>query len=121
MSQAISAEIEASEIVDAPASSSDESPGAVPRTALDCLSKVAAHHGIDLPAERLQHTYALDGSPIALSLLLRMAKDAGLRARSLRIEWGALFRMGEAYPLLARLTNGNWIVVLGAGNTPDGS
>ncbi|WP_407180094.1 peptidase domain-containing ABC transporter [Bradyrhizobium sp. STM 3562] len=120
MSQAISAEIEVAAAAEAPPSTPDEA-GAVPRTALDCLSRIAAHHGIDLPAERLQHAYALDGSPISLSLLLRMAKEAGLRARGTRIDWGALSRLGEAYPVLVQLTNGNWIIVLGAGQGPDGA
>lgn len=118
MPQAISAEIDG--VSDGAETTPGEAPGAVPRTALDCLSKVAAHHGVDLPVERLLHRYALDGTPVAVSLLLRMAKDAGLRARSLRIDWSALFRLEEAYPALVRLTNGNWIVVLGAGQRPDG-
>lgn len=91
------------------------------RTALDCLSRVAAHHGIDLPVERLSHAYALDGTPVSVNRLLRMAKQAGLRARSTRLDWGALFRLEEAYPALVRLANGNWIVVLGAGHRPDGA
>ena len=31
-----------------------------------------------------------------------------------------LFRLGEAYPALVRLANGNWIIVSGAGEGPDG-
>jgi len=89
-------------------------------TALECLARVATHHGVDLPAERLRYTYAVDGAPIPPTLLLRMAKEAGLRAKRSRFDWDTLFRLGEAYPVLARLTNGNWIVVLGAGTGPDG-
>jgi len=66
------------------------------------------------------HAYALDGTPVSANLLLRMAKDAGLRAQSTRIDWSALFRLGEAYPALVPLTNGNWILVLAAGQGPDG-
>ena len=67
----------------------------MPRTALDCLSKIATHHGVDLPVERLRHAYALDGTPVSANLLLRMAKDAGLRAQSTRIDWSALFPAGR--------------------------
>ena len=98
----------------------DETPGPVPHTALDCLSRIATHHGVDLPVERLLHAYALDGAPVSANLLLRMAKEAGLRARSTRMDWSALFRLGEAYPALVPLTNGNWILVLAAGQGPDG-
>jgi ATP-binding cassette subfamily B protein len=99
----------------------DETPGTVSRTALDCLSRIATHHGIDLPVERLLHAYALDGTPISTNLLLRMAKDANLRAQSTRMDWSALFRLGEAYPALVSLTNGNWILVVAAGHGPDGT
>jgi ATP-binding cassette, subfamily B, bacterial HlyB/CyaB len=119
MSQVISAEIDSTgaQVHD----TLEEVPETVARTALDCLSKAAALHGIDLPVERLLHAYALDGAPIPMNLLLRMAKEAGLRARSAQIDWAALFRLEEAYPVLVRLTNGNWIVVLQAGHGPDGA
>src|SRR5438132_3616264 len=120
MSQAISVEIDDGGGAEAPPASSDEAPGPVPRTALECLAKIATHHGIDLPVERLRHAYAVDGTLVPLNLLLRIAKDAGLRARSTQIDWGALFRLQEAYPALVKLANGNWIVVLGTGHGPDG-
>ncbi|UTD27953.1 peptidase domain-containing ABC transporter [Bradyrhizobium sp. WD16] len=127
MSQPISAEIEdvgeapSAAVVDEAPAVVDEAPGPASRTALECLARVAAHHGVDLPADRLQHAYVVAGSPIATNLLLRMAKDGGLRARNARLDWGALFRLGEAYPALVRLKNGNWIVVLGAGEAADGT
>lgn len=89
------------------------------RTGLQCLAKIAARHGVDLSVERLTHAYVVDGLPVPTTLLLRMAKEAGLRAQFTQLEWGALFRLGEAYPALVRLTNGNWIVVLGAGRGPN--
>ncbi|WP_245424004.1 peptidase domain-containing ABC transporter [Methylovirgula sp. 4M-Z18] len=67
-----------------------------------------------MPVERLRHAYALDGSAISAKLLSRMARDAGLRAQKTRIDWKALIRLDEAYPVLAQLTNGNWVVVLGS-------
>src|SRR6267142_434614 len=90
------------------------------QTALACLARVAAHHGVDLPVQRLRHAYAVDGSPVSQTLLLRMAKEAGLRARTTRLDWGTLFQLGEAYPALVRLANGNWIIVSGAGEGPGG-
>jgi ATP-binding cassette, subfamily B, bacterial HlyB/CyaB len=89
-------------------------------TALDCLARIAAHHGVDLPVEHLRHAYPLGSAPVATTLLLRMAKEARLRARSTRLDWGSLFRLGEAYPALVRLANGNWIIVSGAGEGPNG-
>jgi ATP-binding cassette subfamily B protein len=82
-----------------------------PQTALQCLVSVAGHHGLDLSADRLRHTYAIGDVPISQVLLLRMAIEAGLRARRTRLTWATLVRLGEAYPALAQLANGNWVVV----------
>jgi ATP-binding cassette, subfamily B, bacterial HlyB/CyaB len=120
MSQQISADVErasdiaAASVVEAPESRTES------ETALECLARVATHHGLDLPVERLRHSYAIDGAPISQTLLLRMAKEAGLRARSSQFDWDALVRLGEAYPAIVRLANGNWIIVSGAGEGPDG-
>jgi ATP-binding cassette, subfamily B, bacterial HlyB/CyaB len=121
MSQQILAEAEPDRDPSAePSSGAPDAPRSESRTALECLARIAAHHGVDLPAERLKHAYALDGAPISQNLLLRMAKEAGLRAKATSLDWDALFRLGEAYPALVRLANGNWIIVSGAGAGPDG-
>lgn len=120
MSQAISAEIESSGAGEAPDAASEDARSAA-RTALDCLARVATHHGADLPVERLRHAYAVDGTPLSVDLLLRMAKEAGLRAQATQLDWGVLFRMGEAYPVLLRLSNGNWVVVLRTAERSDGA
>ena len=43
-----------------------------------------------------------------------MAKDAGLRARQTKLSWQSLLQLGEAYPVLAELENGNWVVIASA-------
>jgi subfamily B ATP-binding cassette protein HlyB/CyaB len=83
-------------------------------TNLHCLALVARHHGVDLSPERLQHDYAVGEEPVAMRKLLRMAKDSGLKAKHLTVKWPALFQLGNAYPILAELENGNWVVVAGA-------
>ena len=117
MSQAISAETESADAVEVPVEALKD---AGPQTGLDCLARVATHHGIDLPAERLRHAYAVDGTPTSGDLLLRMAKEAGLRAQATRLDWSALSRMGDAYPVLLKLGNGNWVVILRTAERPDG-
>ena len=74
-----------------------------PHTNLQCLALVGRHHGVDLSPERLLHDYAVGDDPVATRQLLRMAKDAGLRAKSLHLTWQSLFQMGDAYPVLAEL------------------
>lgn len=111
MSQPTSVEIERCE--GAPSSSEDGSCWSA-QTAFECLSRVAAHHGIDLPSDRLRHAYAVDEAGISTDLLLRMAHDAGLRARTAQLDWKAICQLGEAYPALVQLSNQNWILVIGA-------
>jgi ATP-binding cassette subfamily B protein len=89
-------------------------------TNLHCLALVARHHGVDLSPERLQHDYAVTEEPVAVRQLLRMAKDAGLRAKHVDLTWRSLFELGNAYPVLAELENGNWIVIAGASTDDDG-
>lgn len=89
-------------------------------TNLHCLALVARHHGVDLSPERLQHDYAVTDEPVAMRQLLRMAKDAGLRAKQVDLTWRSLFELGNAYPVLAELDNGNWIVIAGTTTDDDG-
>jgi subfamily B ATP-binding cassette protein HlyB/CyaB len=85
-----------------------------PHTNLQCLALVARHHGLDLSPERLVHDYAVGDQPVTTRRLLRMAKDEGLRARQARLSWQHLLQLGDAYPVLAELENGNWVVIAGA-------
>lgn len=90
-----------------------DSAAAQPRhTELECLVAVARHHGVDLSVERLIHDYAIDAGAVPVPRLLRIAQEAGFRARSTNIKWRDLARLGGAYPVLARLDNGNWIVLV---------
>ncbi|MEQ1955485.1 peptidase domain-containing ABC transporter [Mesorhizobium sp. CN2-181] len=83
-------------------------------TNLQCLALVARHHGVDLSPERLVHDYSVGEQRVETRKLIRMAKDAGLRARQARMTWRALFQLGDAYPVLAELENGNWVVIASA-------
>lgn len=91
-----------------------------PETCLHCLVAIARHHGIELAIERLRHTYAIADGPIPHPLLVRMAREAGLRARFARLTWDKLARLGQAYPALAGLANGNWVVVAALGKNAAG-
>lgn len=86
----------------------------LPHTGLHCLALVARHHGVDLSPERLVHDYAIGEQPVPSRQLLRMAKDAGLRARQTKLSWQSLLQLGDAYPVLAELENGNWVVIANA-------
>ncbi|MBF0143104.1 MAG: peptidase domain-containing ABC transporter [Magnetococcales bacterium] len=74
---------------------------------------VARHHEVDVSVERLIHDYAIGTGPIETYLLLRIARDLGFKAKKVTMSWNELSRLGEAYPLIARLKNGNSIVLAG--------
>jgi ATP-binding cassette subfamily B protein len=82
-------------------------------TALQCLTAVTRHHGVDLSVDRIKHDYALKPDDDIAGLLPKIARNCGMRARKLRVHWKDLARLGEAYPAIARLANGNSVVLLG--------
>ncbi|MHA6692439.1 peptidase domain-containing ABC transporter [Devosia sp. A449] len=84
------------------------------QTGPSCLSAVLRHHNVDVSAERLIAEYALGEEGIGPDLMLRMAQNAGLKARRTRLRAPALLRLGQAYPALVRLQNGNWVAIIGA-------
>src|SRR5207247_5507223 len=82
-------------------------------TALQCLVAVARHHGIDLSADRIKHDHALKPDDDITRLLPKIARDSGMRSRKLQVGWKDLQRLGDAYPAIARLANGNSVVLVG--------
>jgi ATP-binding cassette, subfamily B, bacterial HlyB/CyaB len=84
-------------------------------TALRCLEAVARRHGIDISADRLIHDYVLDRSEPSVSVLLRIAADLGLKTRAVRLGWMQVLRLDRAFPAIARLANGNFVLLTGAG------
>ncbi|MBF9233892.1 peptidase domain-containing ABC transporter [Microvirga alba] len=89
-------------------------------TGLHCLVAVARHHGTDLSAEHLAHAYAVGEEPVRCQLVLRMARESGLRARKASMSWATLLGLDGAFPALAQLDNGNWVVVGGVDRTDEG-
>jgi len=82
-------------------------------TSLICLSLVARHHGIDVSPERLIHDYSLEHEEASLRRFLRIAKDTGLKTRHTHFTWKQLEKLGDAFPVIARLTNGNYVIIVG--------
>ena len=82
-------------------------------TALQCFVAVARHHGVDLSADRIKHDYALKPDDDITRLLPNIARSCGIRTRKLKARWKDLPRLGDAYPAIARLANGNSVVLLG--------
>jgi ATP-binding cassette, subfamily B, bacterial HlyB/CyaB len=86
-------------------------PLAPPLTALRCAFLLAAHHGISMPAEGLP--VLVDGDMTA-SVRTALEK-AGMRTRLMkRADWRRAASLGSAYPALALMKDGRWVVLVHA-------
>ena len=85
-------------------------------SALKCLVEVARLRGVDTSVDRLKHDYVLDAGEPNTTRLLAICRDIGLKARSVTMSWRSLMEIGQAVPAIARLANGNCVLVTGVGN-----
>jgi ATP-binding cassette, subfamily B, bacterial HlyB/CyaB len=99
----------------APASEETEAPRAErsQQTGLRCFVLVARHHRMDLSVERLQHDYDIGDVEPHAAQMVRMAREAKLHSKVRRISWSTLVTLEGAFPVMARLNNGNWVVFVG--------
>lgn len=74
---------------------------------------MARHHGADVSAERLIHDYSLTEEEPTIQRLLRIAADYGFKTRHTKLTWKHLTRLGQAFPVMARLRNGNFVILVG--------
>ena len=82
-------------------------------SALKCLALVARHHGLECSSDRLAHDYSLATQEPSLRRILRIGKDIGLKAKHARLTWSQLGKMDQAFPTMARLTNGQYVILVG--------
>ncbi|MBI3710574.1 MAG: peptidase domain-containing ABC transporter, partial [Proteobacteria bacterium] len=85
-----------------------------------CLAAVARHHGVDLSVDALTHQYGIAETEPTTALLLKIADGAGFSAQALHLDWGDLVRLDQALPALARLRNGNTVILSGIRGGPSG-
>ena len=82
-------------------------------TALICFVLVARHFHLDISLEGLLHKYAVQDEEVAIPHLLRIAKEHNFKAKETHLSWEKLFRMGGAFPAIARLRNGKSVILSG--------
>jgi len=81
-------------------------------TTVHCFVLIARKFGVDISPSRIIHDYALDGEPDT-QRLLRIAQEKGFKGLSRKMDWNGLERLGKAFPVLARLKNGNSVIIAG--------
>lgn len=84
-----------------------------PHTAIQCLTAIAQHHGLQINPERLIDDYALRAEEPGNGALLRIAADIGLKAKVDKLSWSRLMAQDGVFPLMARLHDGNMVIVVG--------
>src|SRR6516165_1173943 len=82
-------------------------------SALECLVAVARYHGVDLSVDRLKHDFAIAEADSIDCLLPSIARKSGFRAKTLKLKWRDLGRLGEAYPFIVRLADGRRVIAIG--------
>ncbi len=88
-----------------------------PHTTVQCIAALAQHHGLPVNPERLIEDYALAREEPGTASVLRIAADIGLRARADKLSWAGLQAQQGVFPLIARLQDGNCVIVVGATQT----
>ncbi len=89
------------------------------QSGLKCLALVARHHGLELSLERLQHDYRTgDRSEPGKTLMLQMARENGLKAKHVTFQWRDIQRLGKAFPAVAILKNGHYVILTGYKGVP---
>ncbi|TYQ05638.1 UNVERIFIED_ORG: ATP-binding cassette subfamily B protein [Zoogloea ramigera] len=92
-----------------------------PHTAVQCLTAIAQHHGLQINPERLIDEYALRAEEPGNGMLLRMASEIGLKAKADKLTWSRLLAQGGVFPLMARLISGNMVIIVGVKPGEDGA
>jgi ATP-binding cassette subfamily B protein len=85
-----------------------------PHTTLQCLTAIAQHHGLQVNPERLIHDYAMSAEEPSSPMLLGMASSIGLKAKLRQLTVDKLLGQKGVFPLLARMKDGNSMIVVGA-------
>lgn len=85
-----------------------------PHTTIQCLAAVAQHHRLPINPERLIEDYALVGEEPSVASVLRIATDIGLKARVDKLSWDSLLAQGGVFPVIARMEDGNCVIVMAA-------
>ncbi len=84
-----------------------------PRPLLECLTRVARHYGLDLKPDRLDHDYNLPARDLVPGEVVRLARRVGMKAKVARFTWERLIRLGAVFPVIAPLTAGRAVIVIG--------
>ncbi len=91
-----------------------------PHSTIQCIAALAQHHRLPVNPERLIEDYALVSEEPPPATVLRIASDIGLKAKFDKLSWESLQVQEGVFPLIARMTDGNCVIVMRANVNGDG-
>ncbi|WP_181703864.1 peptidase domain-containing ABC transporter [Chthonobacter albigriseus] len=83
-----------------------------PDSAMAALALVAEKLGVHLGVDALRARFG-SGETFSARRLIRIADETGFRARRTTLAWADLERLGDAFPVILRLTSGDCLVAEG--------
>ena len=92
-------------------------PEKVDSSALECLVIVGAMNGLQFTVQQLVQDNALESADIDYPKLVHCARNAGLKAKALRLEWDDLARLHKSLPVIVRLKSGASLVLVAMNST----
>jgi subfamily B ATP-binding cassette protein HlyB/CyaB len=84
-----------------------------PHSTIQCIAALAQHHRLPVNPERLVEDYALVNEEPTVATVLRIAADIGLKAKHDHLSWDALHAQSGVFPLIARMSDKNCVIVVG--------
>jgi len=85
-----------------------------PHSTVQCLAAIAQHHRLAINPERLIEDYALVAQEPSVATVLRIATDIGLKAKADKLSWEGLLAQEGVFPLIAKMKDGNAVIVMAA-------
>src|SRR5205807_4743395 len=82
-------------------------------TALACLFRLGAQHGVYAEIGAVRRRHLIDGDTVPVARLAELAGEFGLRAERARFDWEGLRTTPFSHPILLLLENNNVVVLMG--------
>ena len=82
-------------------------------TGLRGLVAVGRFNGVHVSLDQLLHDHVIGNAEVSNAQIAAIADAIGLRAKTSTLDWTDMFRLGDAFPVLVRLRNGNVMVATG--------
>ncbi|WP_394787733.1 peptidase domain-containing ABC transporter [Rhodoferax sp.] len=95
-------------------------PERFPHSTIQCIAALAQHHRLPVNPERLIEDYALVSEEPTPATVLRIATDIGMKAKFDKLTWDSLQVQEGVFPLIARMADGNCVIVMRANVNGDG-